>query len=78
MAIQGYAGVTSGVTIWVHFDTLFSTIINLRLSEEWLFINLYVILRTSINLDELAGRRTENPCVGGSIPPLATNKNKHL
>ena len=23
-------------------------------------------------------QRTENPCVGGSIPPLATNKNKHL
>ena len=23
-------------------------------------------------------QRTENPCVGGSIPPLATIKNKHL
>jgi len=31
-----------------------------------------------INTDKYYFMRTENPCVGGSIPPLATNKNKRL
>jgi hypothetical protein len=27
---------------------------------------------------QLVEQRTENPCVDGSIPPLATNKINHL
>ena len=37
---------------------------------------IYMSLQISINVNKCYFTRTENPCVGGSIPPLATNKNK--
>ncbi len=38
------------------------------------------MLRSKANgpVAQLVEQRTENPCVGGSIPPRATKLNKHL
>jgi hypothetical protein len=36
------------------------------------------VKRTNGQVAQLVEQRTENPCVGGSIPPLATKNSKGL
>ena len=36
--------------------------------------NLYKIISLFAQIAQLVEQRTENPCVGGSIPPLGTTK----
>ena len=50
--------------------------------DKWVFpklANLQTLGITSIGqIAQLVEQRTENPCVGGSIPPLATAISKGL
>jgi hypothetical protein len=54
--------------ISVHFSSL-----TVRLQPE-----LNVIVISNFQLSSLKGHPTENPCVGGSIPSLATNRINNL
>jgi hypothetical protein len=54
--------------ISVHFDSL-----TVRLQPEY---NVMVI--SNFQFGSLFGHPTENPCVGGSIPSLATSKYNNL
>ena len=38
------------------------------------FIHVYLKLTSQGQVAQSVEQRTENPCVGGSIPPLATNQ----
>ena len=48
--------------------------INLRTNALFNFLNILqpLVLLSNGQIAQLVEQRTENPCVGGSIPPLAT------